>query len=114
MVFCLLEIFLLRLLCGGKLRLSGLAFRVLRCFSGLELEPFCGMRLLGLRLSWGVAAAVVFLQKKKPEKTVFLLPLWLLPRARDFSSAESFMSIFAQMLYLCINVINLRRRNIQI
>ena len=37
----LLEIFKLRLLCGGKLRLSGLGLCVLRCFSGLELEPFC-------------------------------------------------------------------------
>jgi hypothetical protein len=44
------DIFKLRLLRGGKLRLSGVAFCVLGCFFGLGFEGFCGVRLLVGRL----------------------------------------------------------------
>jgi hypothetical protein len=35
-----------------KLRLSGVSFWVLGCFLVLELESFCGLRLLGWALVW--------------------------------------------------------------
>jgi len=44
------EIFLLRLLPVGKLRLSAVALCVLGCFSGLGFEALCELRLSGWAL----------------------------------------------------------------
>jgi hypothetical protein len=70
------------------------AFRAAFLFQALNFFAGCDFCVCGL--ASGVAAAVVFLQKKKPEKTVFLLPLWLLPRyCKQYTYAKNGYLLFS-------------------